>query len=549
VAAAQRTDKSVIDGVVLRAGTDEPLFRATVRLISLRDGIPSSTKVSVTTTDSRGRFVLTDLDAGDYRLMFAINGYVAHEYGQRVLHGRGTPLKLPTAQPLNGIVVRLTPTGSVSGRILDRSGKPLGNVPVQLMREQYRFNGSYEKQLSEETDARTNDRGEYRLFFVTPGRYLLTAGTPPNSSSFEDFNSAAGNDFREDVAFSYYPGALDATSASMLNVRSGEELSGMDMIVNPPRTYSVRGRVIDGRTGTPPATVQLSLVARPGERSRDRTSYTASTGVFEFREVPEGLYTAVAATVPARTFSGREMPSPSAETAGSVRLDVGGANLEGVVLTLESGVPLSGRVRVEGVAADAKALDLASLRVWLMPSPDSIPAVTTVRLLPESTVDATGTFRFNHVWDASYRFQVLRLPEDWYVKQASLGEQDLLNNSLRITTAPQNTLDVVVSPNTAEIQVAALDTNSKPVSGAQIVLIPTARERVDLFNFESADMTGRVTLRRVVPGDYTLIAWEAIEDLSWFDPEVIKEAEAFGKKLSIPESARMTTDIRAIPAR
>jgi hypothetical protein len=47
-----------------------------------------------------------------------------------------------------------------------------------------------------------------------------------------------------------------------------------------------------------------------------------------------------------------------------------------------------------------------------------------------------------------------------------------------------------------------------------------------------------------------LIAWEAIEKFSWFDPDVIKDAEASGKKLSIVEGGKITaTDIGVIPAR
>jgi hypothetical protein len=87
------------------------------------------------------------------------------------------------------------------------------------------------------------------------------------------------------------------------------------------------------------------------------------------------------------------------------------------------------------------------------------------------------------------------------------------------------------------------------MSGAQVVLVPsTARDRVELFKFGSADADGRVTLRGVVPGDYTLIAWEAIEYYSWFDPEVLKEAENAGQQVRMAEGGRTTAEVRVIPA-
>jgi hypothetical protein len=110
-------------------------------------------------------------------------------------------------------------------------------------------------------------------------------------------------------------------------------------------------------------------------------------------------------------------------------------------------------------------------------------------------------------------------------------------------------LDIVLSSNVGEAQVIALDRNQKPVPGAQVVLVPTARDRFNVYFYETTDATGHASLRDVVPGDYTLIAWEAIERFAWFDPDVIRDAEASGRKLSIPEGAKVMADIRVVPAR
>jgi uncharacterized surface anchored protein len=171
-------------------------------------------------------------------------------------------------------------------------------------------------------------------------------------------------------------------------------------------------------------------------------------------------------------------------------------------------------------------------------------------LYPQAETGATGTLRFEHVWDGSYKLMVWRLPAGWYVKQARLGERDVLNSPLRITDAPRDSLDIVVSSNVGEVRVMAHDRNQKPVAGAQVVLVPTARDRFNLYFFETTDAAGQASILDVVPGDYMLIAWEAIEKFSWFDPDVIKDAEASGKKLSIVEGGKITaTDIGVIPAR
>jgi len=473
-------------------------------------------------------------------LQFALNGYVAQDYGQRVFPGSGTPIKLMAGQALDDLVVRLIPTGTVSGRLVDGNGQPLGNVRVQLMRSSYQHNGiEYLRQLHAEHETRTNDRGEFRLFFVTPGRYVLTAGTPPDNPGYDDdFGTPAGNRFKESVAFT--------NSGRTLNVRSGEELSGIEMTANTPRTFSIRGRVIDARSGAPPASVDIALVSGSDEYSRSRATYTAATGVFQFRDVPEGPYTVVAGVTPRQIFTGREQEQGSVEAFGSARVVLAGNDQEGIVLTLQSGAPLTGRVRVDG----ADSLNLERLRVWLLPTPDSIPAAANaMRILPEASVGATGTFQFAHVWDASYRLFFPDLPEGWYMKQARLGEQDVLGKPLHIDGAPQVALDIVVSSKTAEIQITALDANQKPVPGAQVVLIPAAGGRAGDSEFDTADASGRVTLRGVAPGDYMLVAWEAIETLAWLDPDVAREAAPSGKRITLAESANTTAEIRVIPAR
>jgi hypothetical protein len=542
---SQRAGKSSLEGIVLRSGTDAPLSNATVRIIPMRASIPSNSEVPSVTTDARGRFLFADLDPDDYRLEFALNGYVAQEYGQRVFPGQGTPMKLSPDQSLNNLVVRLTPTGAVSGRLLGSDSQPLGNVPVQLMRQQYVFRGiNFEKNLEPVQDTRTNDRGEYRLFFVTPGRYLLTAGQPPNGRGLEEFNSPAGSRFHENVAFTYYPGVVDGGAARLLNVRTGEELSGIDMIVNAPRTYSIRGRVLDARTGGPPAAVTLALV-KDGRQSGPAATYTAATGAFQFRDVQEGHYSAVAAIRPPEVFTGVEMPTPAADAAGHAPVTVAGTDVDGLVITLRGGVPLSGRVRIEGTAS----IDLAQLRAWLLPTPDSIPATTSsMRLLPESRVDSNGSFQFNHVWDGSYRFQLLLLDEGWFVKQARFGDQDVLKNPLQVPAPSANILEILISSNSAEVRANAVDASQRTVPGARVVLVPEQRDRTELFYFESADSAGLATLKGVVPGEYTLIAWEALEENAWFDGDIIEAARQSGKKLLISEGGRINVTVGAIPA-
>src|SRR4030095_5123657 len=80
--------------------------------------------IPVVTTEREGRFVVPNLEEGTYRVTATSNGYVAQEYGRRALTGRGTPLKLSNGEVLKDIVIRMTRTGAISGRVTDANGQP-----------------------------------------------------------------------------------------------------------------------------------------------------------------------------------------------------------------------------------------------------------------------------------------------------------------------------------------------------------------------------------------------------------------------------------------
>ena len=81
--------EAAIEGVVVRAGTSEPLSKATVEL---RRAEGNGTHSYVTTTGSDGRFFLRNVQPGQYRLVATRDAYVRAEYGQRGPNAAGSPI-------------------------------------------------------------------------------------------------------------------------------------------------------------------------------------------------------------------------------------------------------------------------------------------------------------------------------------------------------------------------------------------------------------------------------------------------------------------------
>src|SRR4030095_6032257 len=163
-----------IEGIVLRFGTTDPISRARVQLRPT-----SSPNSQIVTADEGGKFAFRDLAPGQYRITVTRDGYAAAEYGQRSPSGSGVPITLSSQQQFRDARISMVLSRTISGRILNRDGEPAGNVNVQALRYTYQDG---RRTLTAAQSIRTNDLGEYRLFWMTPGQYIVSAqGTDPVS--------------------------------------------------------------------------------------------------------------------------------------------------------------------------------------------------------------------------------------------------------------------------------------------------------------------------------------------------------------------------------
>jgi hypothetical protein len=272
---------------------------------------------------------------------------------------------------MKDISFRMTATAAISGRVRTSSGEPGAVLNVQLMKTAYNVQG--QRTFQTMSSGFTDDRGEYRLFWITPGRYFVAVGG--NGSAVLStggasilFLSGGVDASSTNAATVYYPGTTDPLRATTVDVGSGGELPGIDIVLPDQPVYRVRGKVVDTSTGLPPRTVSISLIPRDpaysGLSSNIPPNYNATTGTFDMRNVPPGAYwlraqasesTATALITPnavGRTVSEALSMATSSRTAVQRTLDVG-ADVEGVLLELGPGISIPGTLRVEGAPLPA----------------------------------------------------------------------------------------------------------------------------------------------------------------------------------------------------
>ena len=571
VLSAQQPAPASLEGVALLTGSSNPVANVRLDLRAVAgggasDGMPAP----YVTTGPDGRFLFTGVTPGTYRLVISSRGYVSADYGQNRPGGLTHTMTLSPGQRVENVRLMMAPGGVISGRITD-SGKPVGIVDVYAVKL-----GDYTGRLGlfGVISAKTNDLGEYRLFWLPPGRYyvvaiiqdqadagaLLVSPDGDNGASVlvtrqlqravlnRAIGSGAGDDHRHVPTF--YPGTSDPDRAVLIDLRSGGEVPNINIDSPVQRVYRVRGRITDRPNDyTGPITVGL-LTTNPNTVVEALTAQTNNDGSFEIPRVVPGVYTLTAAY-------GNAM--------GRYPVEVTDQDVNNLVVSMNRGLEVSGNVTVE------RATPV---------SPDPIPGLLNIILRPEpyiwdpigSSVRGDGTFKVPASAVApgpmpgGYRVQVApilipRTPpgqvlsplpaalQNAYVKSIRMGDKDLLNGTLLLERQPQDPIQIVVGTNPGAIEGRVITERQQPANSVWVALIPENGLKFQTdHKFTGTDFDGKFQLQNVPPGDYKIYAWENIEAFDWQEPKIMRAYESRGTAVQIEEGRKTTIDLTAIPA-
>jgi hypothetical protein len=282
-----------------------------------------------------------------------------------------------------------------------------------------------------------------------------------------------------------------------------------------------------------------SIVSSVGSSS---APYNAADGTFELVDIPPGSYW-VSAQFP---FSGRFEPGgppPPRPPVAVAAVDVRNGDVDGVVLSVPSGNTISGQIRLDGpVGSTPFTFD----RVNISLGPTAPVSFGMSRGFSPVRPLADGSFRIENVFPGEYQLGVGSQSPNIYVKEARLDSVDVLNHPLNVAGPVSSDLQIILGQDGAQISGTVVDDRQQPVANASVVLVPDRRERLDLFKSTVANASGQFTIQGVAPGAYKVFAWEAIEQFSYFDPDVLRQYEQNGKAITIEDSSKATIEVKAI---
>jgi hypothetical protein len=477
-AAAQIT----VEGDVVRNSTGEPIA-------GVRVAAPCG-QSSWTATDAVGHFRCVsppDFAGRSMMLTFDAPGFLPRK-------------QLITMDPQTSVYnvrVAMTAQAAISGMVVDEIGWPI-RATVTAVQYVNMENGG--RRMVPVRRVPTDDLGAYRIGKLPPGRYYIRV-RPPDVAPWSDYLPA------------WYPSAALPADARAIDLREGQEVSGMDIPLTPGGGVSIRGRVIlpDGYQPSQGylsiAWEELGSTTVPGTQAP-----IAPDGSFTIRHVAPGRYTLLATT---STFWDESVP----QRYSALRpVEVGGENIDGIALNVAP-TPLRdlrGTVVCEGgVRPEQVHITLGR-------------SFANVRL--QAKVAADGSFVIPGVWPGQYRGNAYA--DGGYASSMQWGGRNISNEVFDFdgTEAP---LQVTIRPegSLGHISGTVKDAKGGPVSGGSVILVAAGGTYVaSPYGSRSpvgTDQHGAFTVSRVPAGVYRayVVKDPAEVDAAMNDAEFLKQQE------------------------
>jgi hypothetical protein len=491
------------------------------------------------TTDAEGQFQANNLEPGLYTVGANAPAYTSAPYDPN------SPALYRIGDTVNLQLVR---GGVITGTVTNALGEPVIAVRVRVIMVRNAkgqppgplFLGSMEQS--------TDDRGVYRIYGLSPGTYLVSAGGTNISQPF------LFNPYDTDAP-TYAPSST-RDDAAEVSVRAGEE-SNVDIRYRAEAGHRVSGtvKVSGANTGASVTLVPVGGVIMPA----GTTFQGPGARGFSFHGISDGEYDLFA-----QEFGTSQAPSMSVVMLSEPkRITVKGGNVGGIELIPRPLANVSGRLVLEaskvpecqGKRPPLFAETLIHLR---RPEKDSDNPAFQRTFGGLGTPDASGAFVLRNLAPGKYQFEPRFYARYWYLQSVTMGAAPATAPKARINAAAGWTVvkqgdhlkDLTITLAEGAASIRGKLTSTEPPSGAVLYLIPAEAEKADdVLRFFVTDIAadGTFTLNNLPPGRYWLLTQTNV-DAQIANVTKLRQPEAATARTKLRRSAEtQKTDIELKP--
>lgn len=547
---------SVVSGMVV--ADDEahaPLRHATVALS--RSAVED---IRTTTTDDQGRYVFNTLPAGSYALSAGKGAYLTMSYGAPKPGMPGSSVVLAEGETFVAKPIALWRGAVIAGRLLDRLGQPVSGALVEA-NQFVVVNGARRRRTANRpSQMLTNAHGEYRIYGLMPGEYLVSSAPPPLAVQAEATAAElawAGNGSgpapsptrASTYAPTMFPGTTDAAVGVVITLGRGEERLGVDFPLQFVPVARVSG-IVTGPDGQPvPQVVVLCATKDPSPMlppSGVPISRTAADGSFACPQLTPGHY-ALAARGGA-SASSAEAALVSVGLAqppqwGLVDVVVAGKDLSNIAIRLQTGMSVSGQAVLSRAASPA-SMEMTRFQMQLAPAADA-PPISGRAAAP---VGADGTFRIDGVGPGFYRFAAT-MPAGWFLRSAMLAGKDVADVPFDLAPG-QDVSGLVVTFTDVQTELSGVltDRDARPAPQLYVFVFPTDKamwlsESRRIRSARSGE-NGSYAIAGLPPGEYYLCALTELDTTLQFDAEYLEQFVSSSVKITLGDGEKKKQDLR-----
>lgn len=436
---------------------------------------------------------------------------------------------LPTYYRIGDTVnLELIRGGAITGTVTNSLGEPV--VAVRVRATMVRDPRGEVPRGSFNFEQSTDDRGVYRIYGLRAGTYIVSAGGPGFSPTFNPYDMDAAT---------FAPSSTRDTASEVV-VRSGDD-STIDI-----RYRGEPGHVISGTTkGSGPNGVSITLAQVGSSTVLANTFQPLGSRGFSFTGIGDGEYDLIAQ----ESMSIQTSSMPNFALSESKRVTVKGADVSGIELVTRSLGSINGKILVESSKVpecQGKRAPLLTETMVRLQKPEKDPdkedSFQARMFTSSASPDASGAFVARNVVPGKYRFEPVFFARYWYLQSITISagtpaKPQKIDAAATWTTVKSgeqlSNLTITLAQGAASIRgrVPAPEGAATP-GGTSVYLVPGEPDKVDdvLRYFVSGvgeDQTFAVN--NLPPGKY----------LALLDSQVLTMA-----KLRQPESASTRATIR-----